>query len=130
MLVAIGAFLTLYFNIYWVTTDKSKYHIVGMVLLGSLMAYLSPGSSVIFVYAGAFCCKLGLPKKASLGIVLIILWVILLSTLFSFSHYFYLPAIVFTIFIGGVNIYQHEIEKKRKELKLSQQEIKQLAQVT
>lgn len=128
MIVGIAAFLYLYFNIYWVNQARVKFNIIGIIAIGTGLTFLSQGASVLFVYAGAFCCMLGSPSKAIKAIVLIILYVILLSVVFKLSPYFYLPGIVFTSFIGGINIYQHEIDKKNKALELSQQEVQQLAQ--
>jgi two-component system sensor histidine kinase DesK len=127
MVAGILAFLALYFNIHWVDRSRVKYNIIGIVIVGSLMTTLSQSSSVLFVYAGAFCCLLGSPRKALMAIIGIVMWIAALSMVFSLSKYFYLPAGIFTLFIGALNIYQHEIDVKIKELKLSQQEVKQLA---
>lgn len=127
MVVGTLTFLYLYFNIYWVKQNRVKYNIMGIVAIASLMTFLTQGSSVLFVYAGAFCCMLGSPSKAFKAIAAIIVWVISMSLMFKLTPYFYLPAIVFTTFIGGINIYQHEIDKKNKALELSQQEVQQLA---
>ncbi len=127
MVAGLLVFLTLYFNIYWIDKSRIKYNIIGIVIVGTLMTTLSQASSVIFVYAGAFCCMLGSPRKALMGLLGVAMWIAALSLIFSLSKYFYLPGGIFTLFIGGLNIYQHEIDVKRKELKLSQQEVKQLA---
>jgi two-component system sensor histidine kinase DesK len=127
MVAGILAFLALYFNVYWVDRSRVKYNIIGIVIIGSLMTTLTQSSSVLFVYAGAFCCLLGSPRKALMAIIGIVMWIAALSMVFSLSKYFYLPGGIFTLFIGALNIYQHEIDVKRKELKLSQQEVKQLA---
>jgi len=130
ILVGTGAtivFLGLYFNGYWQCGYKVSWNILGIALLGSYLATITPGSSVFFVFAGAFCCRLGNPKKAIAGLAILSLWIGLLSWWVSLGPYFYLPAIMFTLMIGGVNIYQAEIEKKRRELKLSQDEVKTLA---
>ena len=128
MPIGIALFLVLYFNVYWTDKSKVKYNIIGIVAVGSLMTILSQGASVIFVYAGAFCCMLGSARKAVMGLVSIVLWVLALSGIFQLSPYFFLPAILFSVFIGGINIYQHEIDLKQKQIRLSQQEVKHLAQ--
>ncbi|NQZ09630.1 MAG: sensor histidine kinase [Algicola sp.] len=127
MVAGILMFLALYFNVYWIEKSRVKFNIIGIVVVASLMTILSQGSSVLFVYAGAFCCKLGSPRKAVMGLISIALWITALSLVFSLSKYFYLPGGIFTLVIGALNIYQYEIDAKRKELKLSQQEVKQLA---
>lgn len=127
MVAGLAMFLALYFHVYWVDKSCVKYNIIGIVVIASLMTMLSQGASVFFVYAGAFCCMLGSPRKAAIALFTIVLWIGTISAIFTLSKYFYLPGIIFTIFIGGINIYQHEIDQKRQALKLSQQEVKQLA---
>ena len=126
---AIGtlAFLGLYFWGYWLQEWHVAKAIIGIVLLGSYFGILTPGASVFFVYAGAFCCRLGNPKRAVTGLALIVVWTLLLSWLYQLSSFFYIPGIMFTLMIGGVNIYQAEIDKKKKQLILSQEEVKTLA---
>jgi len=129
---AIGTslFLVAYFNGYWASSDKIIYNIVAILIIGSFMAILSPGASVFFIFAGAFCCRLGKSRKALYGLILIAAWIGLLSWYFDYSSYFYIPAVGFTFMIGGLNIYQHDIDLKRKELNLSQQEVRHLARTS
>ncbi len=128
MLLGVVVFLFLYFRLFWISQVQVKYYLILMALHASIMTLLTQGASVFFVYVGAFCCRLGSPKKAIAGIALLLLWVVTLSYWFKLSPYFYLPAIVFSTFIGFMNIYQFEIDKKNKALDLSQQEVRQLAQ--
>ena len=123
-------FLIIYFNGYWASARKVKWNILAIAIIGSLMAFLSAGASVFFVYAASFCCRLGSTKKAFIGILSIVTWIVLFSWLNNLGPYFYLPGIVFTFLIGGVNIYQHDISLKRKELILSQNEVRHLARTS
>ncbi|MCF6193748.1 MAG: sensor histidine kinase [Kangiellaceae bacterium] len=123
-------FLGVYFNSYWVSTKRVKWNILLILVLGTLLSQLTPGASVFFVYAGAFCCRLGNTKKAISGLIFIAIWIIAYSWLFSMHSFFYVPAIVFTFMIGGINIYQHDIDLKQQELILSQQEVRHLARTS
>jgi len=123
-------FLAVYFNGYWATARKVKWNIFAILVIGSLMALLSSGASVFFVYAAAFCYSLGSTKKAFIGIILIVAWIMLFSWINNLDPYFYLPGIIFTFLIGGLNIYQHDISLKRKELILSQKEVRHLAKIS
>lgn len=128
MALGLPAFLYLYFNTHWVSGPRILFNIIGIVLIGSALTHISAGASVFFVYAGAFCCMLGSPRNATVGIATIVAYIILLSFALGLGQYFYLPATVFTVFIGGINIYYHEMHKKNCLLRLSQQEVQQLAQ--
>lgn len=132
LLASVGTilFLMVYFNGYWVSAKTVRFNILAIVLIGTAMSYLSAGASVFFVFAGAFCCRLGGTRKAIIGIGLIVIWIGLLSWYLSYGSYFYIPAAVFTCLIGGVNIYQYDISLKRKELILTQQEVRHLARTS
>jgi len=125
--IGLTLFLFLYFHAYWTTNKKIWINIVGIAVIATFLTFVTPGSSVFYVYASAFCCRLGSPKKGVLGILLITIWIALLSWYFNYSAYFYIPAISFSWMIGGVNIYQFEMFKKRQEIILSQQEVRDLA---
>lgn len=123
-------FLIVYFNAFWVSATKIRWHIFLILVIGSTMTQLNPAASVFFVYAAAFCCQLGSAKKAFFGLVVIAFWIGLLSLSFGLSPFFYVPALLFSFMIGGINIYQHDIDIKRKELILSQQEVRDLARTS
>lgn len=120
-------FVALYFWVYW---QDSKLGLVGVLImcaLGSIVVDYSPGSSVFFVYAGAFAFKAGSPKKSLVTLVLIIAYIGLYSYIRALHPFFAFPAMFFTTLIGGINIYQREMEKKNKLLKLSQEELSRVA---
>lgn len=121
------AFLGIYFHGYWAKSRTVHWNIIAIVLIGTFLATITPGASVFFVYAATFCCRMSKPSKSILGIALIMLWLAVFSLLFEMSPYFYMPAALFSILIGGITIYQYQMDKKNKELILSQQEVKVLA---
>ncbi|TQV74747.1 sensor histidine kinase [Aliikangiella marina] len=121
------AFLYFYFHAYWANSQTVAWDILAIAAIGSVLGYITPGASVFFVFAGAFCCRLGKAKKAVFALAIMAVWVVFLSWLFDLSAFFYIPAIGFMWMIGGINIYQFEMDKKKKELKLSREEIRTLA---
>jgi two-component system sensor histidine kinase DesK len=125
--VSIFVFLAIYFRSYWVEDQKLGWYIVAMWLLGMIMSPVNPGSSVYIVYAAAFCCRLGSPLRAALGLVNVLSVTMLLSWLFGLPNYFYLPALLMSALVGGLNIYFHDIGQSKKALLLSQLEIERLA---
>lgn len=132
LFAAIGTvlFLIVYFNGFWASNKQLKWNVLAILIIGSLLAQLTVGASVFYVYAAAFCCRLGTAKKAFIWLVFIAIWVGVYSWFFELNSFFYIPAIVFSFMIGGINIYQHDIDIKRKELILSQQEVKHLAKIS
>lgn len=123
-------FLVVYFNAFWVSEKKIRWNIFLILVIASAMAQLNPAGSVFFVYAAAFCCQLGSTRKAFTGLIVIATWIGLLSLSFGLSPFFYVPSLLFSFMIGGINIYQHDIDIKRKELVLSQQEVRHLARTS
>lgn len=91
------------------------------------MVMINPGSAVFFVYAAAFASHLGAPKKGVAAIAGVVAYVLFLTWWQELPMFFYVPAVLFSIMIGGVNIFQHEIALKNKALKLSQEEVERLA---
>lgn len=129
---AIGTiiFLAVYFYSHWVSNKRIIWNILAILIIGSLMTLITPGASVFFVYAAAFCCRLGSTKKAFIGLLFILVWILLLTISFSFSPFYYVPAALFTLLIGGINIYEHDITLKNQALMLSQQEVRDLARTS
>ncbi|MFT6732716.1 MAG: two-component system sensor histidine kinase DesK [Polaribacter sp.] len=123
-------FLIVYFNSYWVSAKRIKWNILSILIIGTALAQLTPGASVFFVYAGAFCCRLGRSKTAFIALLIIAVWIGVSTWLLNLSAFFYVPAIAFSFLIGGINIYQHDIDIKNQELKLSQQEVRHLARTS
>ena len=128
--IGTGLFLVVYFDGYWASAKRIHWNILAIMIIGSLLTQLSPSASVFFVYAGSFCCRLGSPRKAVTGLVTVAAWVALMSWIANLGPFFYMPAILFNFLVGGVNIYQHDLSLKRKELVLSQQEVRHLARTS
>jgi len=122
-------FLVLYFHCFWVSTQAKFWHIVGIIVLGVIAAYLTPTASTLFIYAAAMChClkNIKLSYQVLAGIVVII---VAISWLFDYEAYFYLPALVFSLLSGITTIYQQALNEKKQELVLSQKEAQRLAKV-
>ena len=126
-ILGIVVFLIIYFHAFRVANDKIWINITCILFVSTILAFISAAASVLFVYAAAFCCRLGNPQKALVGLVLITLWIAILSWYLKSHLYFYGPAIIFSWVVGGMNIFQHEMHIKRQELNLSKLEIQHLA---
>lgn len=127
--LALMAFLGLYFHAYWVTSQNVIYHIVGILLIGTLTALVTPTASTLFIYAGAFCSRLKPIKYAVAVLTALLVWVAAISWFFSFEIYFYIPTLVFTLIVGFLNIYQYALHQNKQQLILSRKETQRLAQV-
>lgn len=127
--LATVTFLGLYFHAHWVAANKVIYHIAGIVLLGTLAAFITPAANTLLIYAAAFCSRLQ-PLKYAFGILAVILvWIGLASWLFGFSVYFYVPGFIFSLIVGLLNIYQYALHRNKQALILSRKETQRLAKV-
>jgi two-component system sensor histidine kinase DesK len=123
------AFLGLYFHAYWVKSQYLIYHIVAIALMGTLIAFITPTACTLFIYAGAFCSRLKPLKYAVTVLAALLVWIVSISWFFSFEMFFYQPALIFTLIVGILNIYQNVLHQNKQELILSRKETQRLAQV-
>jgi two-component system sensor histidine kinase DesK len=98
-------------------------------LLGTLAALVTPTASTLFIYGGAFCCRLKPLKYAVAVLVVLLVWIAAISWFLSFEMFFYLPCLIFTLIVGFLNIYQYALHQNKQELILSRKETHRLAQV-
>ena len=122
-------FLVLYFHCFWVCTQAKFWHIVGIIVLGVIAAYLTPTASTLFIYAAAMCHCLKNIKLSYQVLASIVVIIVAISWLFDYEAYFYLPALVFSLLSGITTIYQQALNEKKQELVLSQKETQRLAKV-
>jgi two-component system, NarL family, sensor histidine kinase DesK len=122
-------FLVCYFRMYWIEKKYVGLYISIIVLIGCALSFISAGASTFFIYAAGFACLCSTQQRSVLVIVLINLIILALVFLFERSWYFGGPAIFFSMMVGGMNIYQHQISIKNKQILDSQEDIQHLAQM-
>lgn len=123
------AFLTLYFNGYWKRGWRLVPNIVGMALIGTLWASTNMGAGVFFIYAASFAGWLGPPRRAVVAISVVVVWAAVVALTLQPHPTFWVPAFLFGPLVGMVNIYYSVQQRKSAELRLSQDEVRTLAQV-
>lgn len=124
--MTVSIFITSYFRAHHAKRREFILHIALITSIAIATTQINYGASVFFVYAAAFAGQLT-PARFSLAIIATITGIIIsLSWLLLLPMQFYLPAIFFTLMIGGINLHFAEINRKKNQLKQSEQEIKQL----
>ena len=121
------AFLVLYFAGHWLQGWRVLWAAGGILLLGVLYTPFNAGASCFFIYAAAFLGYAGKPRFAMvcLGVLLAILG--LEVWLLGLPPWVWVPAAVFSLIIGGVNIHDAEVRRANARLRLSQEEVERLA---
>ena len=125
----VAVFLVLYFTGYWLRDRRILWVIAGITLIGVVLAPGNPGASVFFIYAAAFAGYAG-PPRLSVTVIAVVAAVLgVESWLLGLSPAFWLPGMIFTIVIGGVNSHFGEAARTRARLHRAEEEIESLAQL-
>ena len=124
---ATAVFLYLYFRAYWQGNAGMLACAIGIALLGVLFATTNPGSNVFFVYAAAFLGHLSPVRRAVVSLVVLVAAVVLLSWALHRPVWFWLPAVVFSLLIGGINLHFREVSRANAKLRMAQEEVERLA---
>ena len=121
------AFLVLYFAGHWLRGKRVLWVAGGILLLGVLYIPFNPGASCFFIYAAAFLGYAGPPRFAVVCLLVLLAVLGLEIWLLDLPVYAWLPAAVFSVIIGGVNIHQAEVSRANARLRLTQDEVERLA---
>ena len=121
------AFLVLYFVGFWIRDARILWIVGAIALLGVLFAPFNAGASVFFVYAASFPGYSLRPAAAARVIGLLVLLVIAVAWAFEPTPFFWIPAIVFTVLVGGINIHYSTVSRANARLRESQEEAQRLA---
>ncbi|HSF40071.1 MAG TPA: sensor histidine kinase [Thermoanaerobaculia bacterium] len=122
-----AVFLALYFRGFWYWDRRILWCAGGILLLGVLFAPFNWGANSFFIYAAAFVAHTG-SKRLSWVLIGVILAVLGLETwLADLSPYVWIPAAVFSLLIGGLNIQESEVRRANAKLRMAQEEVERLA---
>lgn len=122
-------FLALYFNGYWRRGLRLVPNIVGLVLLGVAWAPLNYGASVFFIFAAAFAAHVGPLPRAAVAIALVVGSGVAVAATLQPNPMYWMPLVLVGTLIGVIGIYDADKQRRNAALRLSQEEVRQLAQV-
>ena len=115
--------LALYFRGYWIKGRKLLWIIAAIALLGIIYSPTNAGASVYFIYAASFVAFIGETALAIRILVLILVLIGLETWTFHLPPYFWIPASVFSVLIGAVNIHYAQRNQDNKKLLMAQEEV-------
>jgi two-component system, NarL family, sensor histidine kinase DesK len=124
---ATAVFLVLYFRGYWCGNAGLIACAAGIALLGALFATTNYGANVFFVYAAAFLGHLFPVRRAVVALAILVAVVAALSWTLGLPSWFWLPAGIFSVIIGGINIHFREVSRANAKLRMAQEEVERLA---
>ncbi len=131
MLTALGTalFLPLYFWGYWLSGHKALLAVGGITMLGILFAPINWGSSVFFVFAAGHLGYIGSAAFAFRLLLVLAALPPLEAWLLDLSPFFWIPATVFSLLIGGINIHYAGVRRSQAALRRTQDEVERLAKL-
>src|SRR5947209_2919490 len=127
--IGVAVFLPIYFAAYWVDGRKLLGAAVGIAIIGAVYAPFNPGASVFFVYAAAAAAFIGSAGIAWSVIAAVLGIVAVESFLLRLPGQFWIPAVVFSVFVGAMNIHVAQRKLANRKLSLAYDEIERLAKV-
>jgi two-component system, NarL family, sensor histidine kinase DesK len=125
----LGAFLALYFRGFWVWGRQAWPIVIAIAVLAVLTSPRNPGAATFFIYAAAFAYRLGSSSVAFKWIAAIVVLVILETVTFRLHPGTWIPAVVFSIIVGGVNVHYAEVRRRDRKLARAQEEIEHMAKI-
>ena len=130
-LTALGTalFLPLYFWGYWLSGRKALMAVAGLTLLGIVFAPINWGSSVFFVFAAGHLGYVG-PAGFAFRLLLVLAALPPLEAwLLDLSPFFWIPGMVFSLLVGGINIHYAGVRRSQAALRRTQDEVERLAKL-
>ncbi|HEX4965893.1 MAG TPA: sensor histidine kinase [Thermoanaerobaculia bacterium] len=127
-ILAFLVFLYLYFRAYWQKKDQGIVACAAaIVLLGVLLAPVNVGSGVFFVYAAAFMGHLSTVRRAVRGMLAVVAVLAAVTVAWDLPLWYWLPAGVFSLLVGGINVHYREVGRANAKLRMAQEEVEHLA---
>ncbi|HEX2251966.1 MAG TPA: sensor histidine kinase [Thermoanaerobaculia bacterium] len=124
---ALVAFLPLYFWGYWLRGRRVLVPAAAIALIGAVCAPFNFGAAVFFIYAAAFLGESGPPRRAVPLLLGLTAALALEAWWLDLSPRFWIPGVVFSLLIGGVNIHFAELGRAGRALRRSREEVERLA---
>jgi two-component system sensor histidine kinase DesK len=128
-LLTIGAFLILYFSAFRRQGRSALGHVIALFALGAAWSPVNAGASVLFIYAASFAHLVGPPRRSFWVVAGVAVGAAVMAPLLRPEPFFWMPGVFVSIIVGLANIFFAEQSRKNAELKLSQSEVRRLAQV-
>jgi two-component system, NarL family, sensor histidine kinase DesK len=123
------AFLALYFRGFWVWGRQAIPIVIAIAALGALVSPHNPGAASFFIYAAAFGYRLGPSAVAFKWIAAIVLLVVVETVTIGLRPEAWIPALVFSVIVGGVNVHFAELGRKDRKLARAQEEVEHMAKI-
>src|SRR5690606_34617578 len=104
-------------------------NITGLLMLGMIWLPFNLGASAFFIYAAAMAAWLGSARRAVIAVCVITAMLLLQALVLNAPVMFWAAPALVCLLVGLGNVFYAERERQAAVLRLTQQEVRQLAQV-
>jgi two-component system sensor histidine kinase DesK len=115
-------FVVLYFRAFWLGGQALVGMAFALVGLGVVLTPFNPGASAFFIYGAAFLGEAVRPAAAFRWLALILAIALVEAWIVPLRVEAWVPAVVFSLIVGGTNIHFGEVRRKDAALLAAQKE--------
>src|SRR5262249_5784965 len=123
------AFLVLYFSGYWLCGRRVLWSAGGLAALAAIFGPSNPASSSFWIFAAAALPEAGPPAFVLRWLAALLAAIAVESWVFHLPPWYWGPAALFSLMIGGIKIHQTELRRADASLRLAHEEVERLAKV-
>src|SRR5690606_23035228 len=127
--LTVPAFLAIYFNAYWRCGWELLPTLFALGTLGTLWAPHNFGANMFFIFACSFAGWIGPARRSVLAVSGMVAWAMAVAWLLQPHAGFWAPVLLFGPMAGAICIFDASQARRAAALRLSQEEVRQMAQV-
>ena len=128
-LLTLPVFLALYLNAYWHSGRRVFVNIAGILLIALVWTPFNPNAMGFFIYGSGLVGRADRPPRAYVWLVGIVLLVAAEWLAFDLPIFVPLFGGALSLLIGAVAVHTDELDRQESALKLSQAEVRRLAEI-
>ncbi len=128
-LLTLPVFLALYLNAYWHSGRRVFVNIAGILLIALVWTPFNPNAMGFFIYGSGLVGRADRPPRAYVWLVGIVLLIAAEWLAFDLPIFVPLFGGALSLLIGAVAVHTDELDRQESALKLSQAEVRRLAEV-
>lgn len=122
-------FLTMYFRAFWLDGHALLGMAFAIAALGAVMSPRNPGASCFFIYGAAFLGEAARPAVAVRWLILLVAAIAVEAWAVPLRPEAWMPAIAFSLLVGGTNIHFCEVRRKDAALMAAHEAAEGLAAI-
>ena len=128
-LLTLPVFLALYLNAYWHSGRRVFVNIAGILFIALVWTPFNPNAMGFFIYGSGLVGRADRPPRAYVWLVGIVLLVAAEWLAFDLPIFVPLFGGALSLLIGAVAVHTDELDRQESALKLSQAEVRRLAEI-